>query len=165
MAETEVLVVGSGPAGLAAAISAAREGVKTLLVERYGCFGGNITQVGVNSISWYRYEGTTDVEGIGIFPEFLDGYGVLVLPITGRYFQIPYGILVPEQVEYLLIAGRCVSGDKISHAALRSMMCCTVTGQWAGVAAALSLKDRVKVGEVNINSLQDALRKQGVRLD
>lgn len=40
MAETEVLVVGSGPAGLAAAISAAREGVKTLLVERYGCFGG-----------------------------------------------------------------------------------------------------------------------------
>lgn len=105
------------------------------------------------------------MEGIGIFPEFLDGYGVLVLPITGRYFQIPYGILVPEQVEYLLIAGRCVSGDKISHAALRSMMCCTVTGQGAGVAAALSLKDRVKVGEVNINSLQDALRKQGVRLD
>jgi flavin-dependent dehydrogenase len=66
MAETEVLVVGSGPAGLAAAISAAREGVKTMLVERYGCFGGNITQVGVNSIAWYRYEDTTDVEGIGI---------------------------------------------------------------------------------------------------
>jgi ribulose 1,5-bisphosphate synthetase/thiazole synthase len=66
MAETEVLVVGSGPAGLAAAISASREGVETMLVEQYGCFGGNITQVGVNSIAWYRYEGTTDVEGIGI---------------------------------------------------------------------------------------------------
>ena len=66
MAETEVLVVGSGPAGLAAAISAAREGVKTMLVERYGCFGGAITQVGVNSIAWYRYEDTSDVEGIGI---------------------------------------------------------------------------------------------------
>ena len=439
MAETDVLVVGSGPAGLAAAISAAREGVKTMLVERYGCFGGNITQVGVNSIAWYRYEGTTDVEGIGIefeqraqalngkqktpfersdlldtemfkyvadqfvqemeitpllhcyvvdtimeekmikgvitesksgrqailaervidatgdadlavlsgapyaktpkdemlgvtvmfscsgvninrfmeyvgenpttfrdwggtwniktsgkeddlfspylqepfdkarqegmippemtsiggtwsrltesgeatglnmvyafgydgsdvwdltqgemdgrhqavlaievlkkyvpgfeeaslghfgmklgirdtrvvkgryamterdvrnqarfedsigiFPEFLDGYGVLVLPTTGRYFQIPYGILVPEVVENLLIAGRCVSGDKISHAALRSMMCCTVTGQGAGVAAALSLKDRVRVGDVDINRLQGRLRKQGVRLD
>lgn len=66
MAETEVLVVGSGPGGLAAALAAAREGVKTLLVERYGCFGGAITQVGVNSLAWYRYEGTTDVEGIGI---------------------------------------------------------------------------------------------------
>ncbi|MGB9826606.1 MAG: FAD-dependent oxidoreductase, partial [Desulfofundulus sp.] len=42
LAETEVLVVGSGPAGLAAAIGAAREGVDVLLVERYGCFGGVI---------------------------------------------------------------------------------------------------------------------------
>jgi len=64
--ETDVLVVGSGPAGLAAALSAAREGVSTMLVERYGCFGGVITQVGVESIAWYRYEGTIDIEGIGI---------------------------------------------------------------------------------------------------
>ena len=29
-------------------------------------------------------------DSIGIFPEFIDGYGVLVLPTTGRYFQLPY---------------------------------------------------------------------------
>ena len=52
MAEVDVLVVGSGPAGLAAALAAAREGVDTMLVERYGCFGGNITQVPVESIAW-----------------------------------------------------------------------------------------------------------------
>ena len=66
LAETDVLVVGSGPGGLAAAVGAAREGVHTTLVDRYGCFGGVITQVGVESIAWYRHEGTTDVEGIGI---------------------------------------------------------------------------------------------------
>ncbi len=58
MAETDVLVVGSGPGGLAAALAAAREGVDTILVERYGCFGGNITQSQVETISWYRHEKT-----------------------------------------------------------------------------------------------------------
>ena len=50
--ETDVLVVGSGPGGLAAAIGAARAGAETTLLERYGCFGGNITQVGVEGFAW-----------------------------------------------------------------------------------------------------------------
>ena len=37
MAETDVLVVGSGPGGLSAALSAAREGGDTILLEWYGC--------------------------------------------------------------------------------------------------------------------------------
>ncbi|NJD59212.1 MAG: pyridine nucleotide-disulfide oxidoreductase [Anaerolineales bacterium] len=103
-------------------------------------------------------------DSIGIFPEFIDGYGVLILPTTGRYYQVPFGILVPKNVENLLIAGRCVAGDKISHASVRNMMCCTVTGQGAGVAAAVSVKDGVKTSEVKINHLQKALEKQGVRI-
>ena len=34
-------------------------------------------------------------DSIGIFPEFIDGYGLLILPTTGRYFQVPYRSLVP----------------------------------------------------------------------
>jgi hypothetical protein len=103
-------------------------------------------------------------DSIGVFPEFLDGYGVLVLPTTGRYFQVPYRILVPRDVENLLVAGRCVSGDKLSHAALRSMMCCTVTGQAAGTAAAVSIKGGVDCAKVDIMQLQNALENQGVRI-
>jgi ribulose 1,5-bisphosphate synthetase/thiazole synthase len=103
-------------------------------------------------------------DSIGIFPEFIDGYGVMILPTTGRYFHVPYRIMVPQGIENLLVAGRCVAGDKIAHAATRSMMCCTVTGQGAGVAAAVSVQDGYKCGEVKIDQVQEALRKQQVRL-
>jgi hypothetical protein len=111
-----------------------------------------------------REEGRFD-DSIGIFPEFIDGHGVLVMPTTGRYFQVPFGAIIPQKVENLLVAGRCVSGDKIAHGATRSMMCCALTGQAAGVAAALSIKDNVSTWVVDVGRVQSALKKQGVRID
>src|SRR3569832_2395271 len=64
--ETAVLVVGSGPGGLAAALDAARAGARTALLDRNGCFGGNISQVGVEGFAWYRHEKTVECEGSGI---------------------------------------------------------------------------------------------------
>ncbi len=103
-------------------------------------------------------------DSIGIFPEFLDGYGVVFIPTSGRYFQVPYGITLPKKIENLLVAGRCVAGDKISHAATRQMMCCSVTGQGAGVASAVSIKDNLTSRQVDISKVQKALEKQGVRI-
>ena len=66
MAETDVLVAGSGPGGLSAALAAAREGVDTMLVERQGCFGGVITQAMTGTLAWYRTSPeTVDAGGIG----------------------------------------------------------------------------------------------------
>jgi hypothetical protein len=104
-------------------------------------------------------------DSIGIFPEFLDGNGIAILPSTGRYFHVPYRITLPRNVENLLVAGRCVAGDKVSHAATRQMMCCTVTGQGAGVASAISLETGVTPRQVDVARVQAALRKQGVRLE
>jgi hypothetical protein len=120
-----------------------------------------------------RYELTADdvrgearfEDAVGIFPEFIDGYGILILPTTGRYFHVPYGILVPRGVDNLLVAGRCVAGDRISHAATRNQMCCAVTGQAAGAAAAVSLKDGRTTGEVDVGRVRAELRRQGARLD
>ncbi len=103
-------------------------------------------------------------DSIGIFPEFIDGYNILILPTTGRYFEVPYGCLVPLEVENLLVAGRCVAGDKVSHCAMRNMMACTVTGQGAGVAAAISIQQGVSTHAVDISSVQEELLRQKVRI-
>jgi len=103
-------------------------------------------------------------DSIGICPEFIDGYGVAILPKTGRYFHVPLGICIPQKVENLLLAGRCVAGDRISHAATRQMCCCIVTGQGTGIATAISLKEKVQSSKVDILKVQERLVKQGVRI-
>jgi len=45
------------------------------------------------------------------------------------------------------------------------MMCCTVTGQGAGVASAISLETGVTPRQVDVARVQQALREQGVRLE
>jgi len=104
-------------------------------------------------------------DSIGIFPEFIDGYGVLILPTTGRYFHVPYRALVPRGVAGLIVAGRSIGGDKISHASVRNMMCCTVSGQGAGVAAAVSLRLDQPFATLDVRAVQDELVRQGVRID
>jgi ribulose 1,5-bisphosphate synthetase/thiazole synthase len=102
-------------------------------------------------------------DAIGIFPEFIDGYGILILPTTGRYWHVPYRALVPKGVANLLVAGRCIGGDKISHASARNMMCCAVGGQGAGVAAAVSLQRGEALDQLNIGAVQQELARQGAR--
>lgn len=102
-------------------------------------------------------------DSIGIYPEFIDGYGILVLPTTGRYFQVPYRNLLPKKVKNLLVAGRSTGGDKVSHAATRNMSCCAVTGQGAGIAAAISLKSNKELDRIDMAMVTAELDRQGVR--
>ncbi len=102
-------------------------------------------------------------DSIGVFPEFVDGFGVLRLPVTGRYFQVPYRSLLPQKIENLLVAGRSIAGDPISHAATRNMMCCAVSGQGAGVAAAVAAKNNTACRRVKVKDIHKALAKQNVR--
>jgi len=54
VAETEVLVLGGGPAGIAAATAAARTGARTLLLEKYGFLGGMGTAAMVTNFCGLR---------------------------------------------------------------------------------------------------------------
>ena len=61
----DVLVVGGGPAGMIAAVAAARSGVKTCLVERYGFLGGMLTAGAVTNIRTFNDDsGRLVIKGI-----------------------------------------------------------------------------------------------------
>ena len=102
-------------------------------------------------------------DSVGIYPEFIDGYGVLILPTTGRYMHIPYRAMLPKLVKNLLVTGRAIGGDRIAHAATRNMACCAVAGQGDGIAAALSIKAGKDLDRLSIGSVQAELARQGVR--
>ena len=83
---------------------------------------------------------------------------------AGKLYQIPFRILVPEEVDGLLVAGRCVSADRVACGSIRQQAGCIVTGQAAGVAAALAGERKVEARHLPIGAIQHALRAQGAQL-
>ena len=78
--------------------------------------------------------------------------------------SIPYGSLVPKTLDGLLACGRHVACDPNSHGFLREIPQCWITGQAAGVGAALAANHGVAPRAVDIAELQAALVQQGVYL-
>ena len=68
--ETEVLVIGGGSAGSMAAIASAKEGRKTLLVERYGFLGGTSTTI-LDTFYGFYIPGTSNRKVVGGIPDIL----------------------------------------------------------------------------------------------
>ena len=92
-----------------------------------------------------------------------------VIGYSGAYasapeFQIPYGSLVPAKVENVLAAGRCISAEFEVADITRLIPVCWVTGQAAGLAAALCIQDKCKPRNVNVAKLQSLLHEQGAYL-
>jgi hypothetical protein len=71
---------------------------------------------------------------------------------------------LPDHVEGLLVAGRCLSATSDAAGAIRVMPPVMAMGQAAGAAAALAVKNSVTPREVDVPALLDVLRKQNVFL-
>lgn len=75
-------------------------------------------------------------------------------------WQIPYGALVPEKIDGVLAAGRCISMDVRMADLVRLIPNCFVTGHAAGVAAAVAAKDRCMPRDADVAKIQKILREQ-----
>ena len=86
------------------------------------------------------------------------------MPAEAATFAVPYRALLPQAVDGLLVAGRCICCDEVSFGALRLMVGCALTGQAAGAAAALSVKSATGVHDIDIKALQAELKKLGAEI-
>ncbi len=79
---------------------------------------------------------------------------------ANAYNQLPWRMLVPLNVNNLLVAGRCASMEHLGQSAARASGACFVMGQAAGTAAALRVK-----GGFGVAELQRLLRADGAEMD
>lgn len=114
----DLTVCGGGMAGFAAAVSAARLGLKTAIIERFGCLGGTASQCGIQQFlggRWYNPEtGRMERKVGGLFDELTDrmidaGYAVNPDDVNvrfnpfGWYPRMAAGIsLSGEYLKYIL---------------------------------------------------------------
>jgi hypothetical protein len=80
-------------------------------------------------------------------------------------YDIPFGCLMPKGMKNLLMAGRCLSADRVAHSSARVMGTCMAMGQAAGTAAAMCVDQNIMPAQLDIQTLRARLRSQGAILD
>jgi len=85
-------------------------------------------------------------------------------PYANNEMRLPYGSILPQKVENLLVAGRCISAEEEAMGQLRLIPVCSATGEAAGTAAALALKQEITPRRLNRSLLQETLQQQGMDL-
>jgi glycine/D-amino acid oxidase-like deaminating enzyme len=164
IAEADVVVAGSGPGGLGAALAAARAGASVVLCERHGFMGGNFTAAAVGSVcGYYANVGTIEAPSFepvvgGIAEEILsalaaEGHGMGPIPFkeqTAVFLYQPWAakrlfdhlVIDEERIDLLL---HTVVADALVHdGAMRALVVATKGGL------------RAVVGKVFVDATGDA---------
>lgn len=176
----DVIVVGGGFAGTAAAVSAAREGAKVLLLEKSGFLGGAAGNCYVNPFMGYttKIDGKTTLLSDGIFTEILDRLEKKggLMPNRVTFSEEVLKLVFDEMTEesgvdvlfhaYLLRAER--DCDRIKSVTIMGKggemtfeadYFIDATGEAAGVAAAVAAQEHTDFPETDVKKIQALLRK------
>jgi hypothetical protein len=79
----------------------------------------------------------------------------------GESYGIPYWTLVPEKLNHILVAGRCLSSERYANGSARMQAHIQAMGQAAGTAAAMCVKQSIALREVDVATLRARLQEQG----
>lgn len=72
-------------------------------------------------------------------------------------YSIPYGCLLPETKENLLLCGRNISGTHIAHSNFRAMSICVGTGEAAGTAAAIAVEKNCALTDISAAEIRSRI--------
>lgn len=115
------------------------------------------TQVGVRASRQIEGEAAPSIEQATTI-KFHD---TVAKPYKKNEMRLPYGSILPRNVENLLVAGRCISAEESSMGLMRLIPVCSATGQAAGTAAALALNHGVTPRRLDVSILQKVLEEEG----
>lgn len=101
--------------------------------------------------AWFNFD-VHNITGAGI-----DKTGCQKFFGQNRGYTIPYGCLVPEQVDGLLLSGRNISGTHMAHSSFRAMPICVGIGAAGGIAAAIAAKRGIALRDVDPHDIQKQL--------
>ena len=93
-----------------------------------------------------------DPEGEGVLHDYLR---------PNEWFEIPYRSLLVKGFDNLLVVGKCMSATHEATGAIRVIPPCILTGEAAGTAAALAAREGITPRQLEVSTLQRALRAQG----
>lgn len=109
-----------------------------------------------------------DVIARGTYPVDIhnpEGKGTVLEAVPpGDAYDIPLRCLLPQQLDRVLVAGRCISGTHEAHSSYRVTPTAMATGQAAGVCAALAAARCCAAREVPVRDVQAELVRQGADL-
>lgn len=88
----------------------------------------------------------------GVVPKHLAVHTVATVPLRA---------LIPKNSQNLLVAGRCISSDRLANSALRVQASCMGMGQAAGATAALACKSKTSPLKVSLNDLKTFIAEHG----
>jgi len=100
--------------------------------------------------------GHTDIElatSVGVIPDWRK---------AGLLREVPYGALVPQDIQGLLVAGRCLSAEGEAWEVARVIPPAALTGQIAGIAAGLAVSVNTTPDALALADVQSVVHSQGL---
>ena len=105
-----------------------------------------------DALSYSFYPIDLHRDGKSIYQEFLKPNTVAAIPMRA---------LIPKNSENFLVAGRCLSSDRLANSALRVQASCMGMGQAAAVTASLSIQEGMTPAKIAPNLVKERLKEHG----